>query len=436
MTDQTVHLLEDSNEIPQEGYILRSDGAPPTLIDGILSVGRAMGCDIRVRDPYVSSKHCQFERRPNGFYVRDLKSRNGTKLNGVRVSEGELLPGAEITVGSTNFIFQGYNFNSNPQCPLTSKNKDWQEQLNRLPSISKTDMAIFLKGESGTGKEVVANTIHELSDRRRGPMISVNCSALTESLVESELFGHVKGSFTGATSDRKGAFETARDGTLFLDEIGDLPLFLQPKLLRALENSEIRPVGSDKVIPTNVRIISATHKNLERMIEDELFRADLYFRIHVIKVAIPPLRLRLEDFDDLLYSFCKEHRVSMSVPAIDILKTHMWPGNIRELKNTVARATALFPQTRILPTHILDLVNIRLDLPHKPSGFFSKRDPRGGLPPHQEAEKEMILARLTANGFNQRRTAAELGIPKSTLHDRIKTYQIVTKKPKSIREPC
>jgi transcriptional regulator with PAS, ATPase and Fis domain len=430
MTDQTVHFLDDSNEMPQEGYILRTDGAPPTLIDGILSVGRATGCDIRVRDPYVSSKHCQFERRPNGFFVRDLKSRNGVKLNGVRVTEAELLPGAEITVGSTSFIFQGYNSNSNPQCPLTSKNKDWQEQLNRLPAISKTDMAIFLKGESGTGKEVLARTIHELSDRRRGPMISVNCSALTESLVESELFGHIKGSFTGATSDRKGAFEAARDGTLFLDEIGDLPLFLQPKLLRAIENSEIKPVGSDKAIPTNVRIISATHKNIERMIENELFRADLYFRIHVIKVAIPALRHRLEDFDDLLYDFCREYRVSFSVPTIDMLKTHMWPGNVRELKNTVARATALFPQTRILPSHLLELINIRLDLPQKTSVILANRDPRKGLPPLQEAEKEMIQARLLANGFNQRRTAAELGIPKSTLHDRIKSYQIETKKTK------
>jgi len=435
MIEQTVHFIEDSKEIPLTGYITRVDGGDPVLIDGVLTVGRTMESDVRVRDPYVSSKHCQFEKRPTGFFVRDLKSKNGVKLNGVRVSEGELLPGAEIQVGSTHFIFQCYSANSNSDCPLTSQNKEWQQQLNRLPSMAKTNMPIFLQGESGTGKEVLARTIHDLSDRRNGPLVCVNCSALTESLVESELFGHVKGSFTGATSDRKGAFEAARDGTLFLDEIGDLPLFLQPKLLRAIENSEIRPVGSDKVVSTRIRIISATHKNIEKLIEMELFRADLYFRIHVVNVSIPPLRDRLEDFDDIIYSFCRDYHVSFSVPSIEKLKTHMWPGNIRELKNTVARASALYPQTRILPAHLDELINVKPDLSVSAFNIALDKESDSGLPPLQEAEKEIIKSRLLANGYNQRRTAAELGIPKSTLHDRIKSYEIPTKKSKPTKGP-
>jgi len=432
MMDQTVHFLEEPKS-HQNGYILNPEGGPPLLIDGILSVGRSPESDLQVRDPYVSLKHCQFEKRPNGFYVRDLKSLNGVKLNGVRITEGQLLPGAEITLGTTQFIFQSYDSTSNSQCPMTSKNRAWQDQLNRFPSIARTDIPIFIKGESGTGKEVVAQTLHQLSHRRHGPLVSVNCSALTESLVESELFGHVKGSFTGATFDRKGAFEAAREGTLFLDEIGDLPLCLQPKLLRAIENSEIRPVGSDKILPTNVRIISATHKNIEKMIEKDLFRADLYFRIHVIKVDIPALRNRPEDFDDLIYRFCRESRVSFSVAALETLRTHSWQGNIRELKNIVAKATALFPQTRILPSHLPELLDSKLEL--KPRAIVIENDLKGDLPPLQEAEREMIKTRLIANGYNQRRTAAELGIPKSTLHDRIKNYKIETRKAKLVKEP-
>jgi len=427
MLDQTVHFLEEPTDKPTIGFVVRVEGGKPIRIEGVLTVGRTADCDIRVRDPYVSAKHCQFEKRPNGFFVRDLKSRNGVKLNGVRVTEAELLAGADIQIGSSHFIFQAYHSNSNSECPLTSRNTEWQEQLNRLPSIARLDISILLQGESGTGKEVLAHTIHKLSDRRSGPLVCVNCSALTESLVESELFGHARGSFTGATSDRKGAFEAARGGTLFLDEIGDLPLFLQPKLLRALENSEIRPVGSDKVVPTDVRIIAATHKNIEKLIEEGLFREDLYFRIHVVRIGIPALRHRLEDFEDLLYSFSRENRVSFSVPAMDILKSHIWPGNIRELKNTVTRAAAVYPQTRILPSHLPHLIKIRSELAAKSSSFEIAAS---GLTPLKEAEREMIKARLLANGYNQRRTAAELGIPKSTLHDRIRSYQIETKKTK------
>jgi len=172
----------------------------------------------------------------------------------------------------------------------------------------------------------VSHVIHDYSGRSEGPFVSVNCSALTESLVESELFGHVKGSFTGATSDRKGAFEAARGGTLFLDEIGDLPLSLQPKLLRALENQEIKPVGSDKTLKTDVRIVTATHKNLEKLVIEKTFRSDLFFRIHVVKISIPSLKERMEDFEDLLYHFSREMRVRFSVGAIEKLKEHSWPG--------------------------------------------------------------------------------------------------------------
>jgi transcriptional regulator with GAF, ATPase, and Fis domain len=433
MIDQTVHFLESPSEAPEEGYITISHGPTyrkgPYLIDGILSVGRDPSNHIVIRDPYVSSKHCQFEKRPMGFFIRDLKSKNGLTLNGVRVREAELSPGSEVCLGSARLTFQTY-FDKTEET-ITSKNANWLEQLQRLPSVAQSDLPLFLQGESGTGKEVIATAVHKLSHRRSFPIVSVNCSALTESLVESELFGHVKGSFTGATSDRKGAFEAARGGTLFLDEIGDLPLFLQPKLLRAIENNEIRPVGSDKVVSTNIRIITATHKNLERLVAAEEFRSDLYFRVNVVKVNIPPLRKRMEDFEDLLNSFSKENKVSFSVAATAQMKSHLWPGNIRELKNTVARARALFPQVRIEAAHLKHLLTAPAASP-KPQEKTTylqrlKLEAENQLPLLKEVEKEMIEARLLANGYNQRRTAIELGIPKSTLHDRIRAYNICTR---------
>ncbi|MEQ1878593.1 MAG: sigma 54-interacting transcriptional regulator, partial [Bdellovibrionia bacterium] len=247
--------------------------------------------------------------------------------------------------------------------------------------------------------------------------VSVNCSALSESLVESELFGHVKGSFTGATHDRKGAFEAARGGTLFLDEIGDLPPALQPKLLRALENREIRPVGADRTVETDVRIIAATHQNLRYKIQTGMFRSDLYFRLNVIKINIPDLKDRSEDFEDILNTFCKEMRVRFSYPAILELKKHSWPGNIRELKNAVARASALFQGVRIDEARIpqlIDAVPIQ-EIPESQAA---------NMPFIKELEREMIRQRLVANQGNQRKTAADLNMPKSTLHDRIKSYGI------------
>ena len=172
---------------------------------------------------------------------------------------------------------------------------------------SKKNFPILLLGESGVGKEVIARYIHNKSSRRGKPFITINCSSLGESLIESELFGHIKGSFTGAICDRKGAFEVARYGTLFLDEIGDLAIHLQPKLLRALENQEIHPIGSDHNIKTDVRIIAATNKNLDALIEKGEFRSDLFFRLNVVQIKIPALRERMEDFEALLFNLSREN---------------------------------------------------------------------------------------------------------------------------------
>jgi DNA-binding NtrC family response regulator len=221
--------------------------------------------------------------------------------------------------------------------------------------------------------------------------------------------------------DRKGAFEAARGGTLFLDEIGDLPLNLQAKLLRALENNEIRPVGSDSNIKTDVRILAATHQNLTEKIKNHQFRADLYYRLNVITVETPTLFDRMEDFEEILYSFSKKMKVRFSFSAIDRLKKHSWPGNIRELKNTVARASALFPRETIEARHVEKILD-RLAL--NPVSNAAIPAPLHPLTMIKEMERQMILKKLAANKGNQRLTASELGIPKSTLHDRLRAYNI------------
>ena len=307
----------------------------------------------------------------------------------------------------------------------TSLNSEWNFQLQRIPDIAQTDFPTLILGESGVGKEVVAQRIHKMSQRSKHPLITINCGALSESLIESELFGHIRGSYTGASENRKGAFEAARKGTLFLDEIGELPMSLQPKLLRVLENQELRPVGSDRTVRTNVRIIAATHRPLHEAVARQTFRADLYYRLNVIKVSVPSLRQRMEDFESFLYQFAREYRVRFSHAAISKLKEYAWPGNIRELKNFVARISAQFPNNHIQPEHIKMLFNDPgvEDDPESPPSIedILKREEPLTL---KEMERDLIIQRLTINMGNQRKTAHELGIPKSTLHDRIRRHGI------------
>ena len=392
-------------------------------VGDFLTLGRDPENHVQVDDPFASGRHTRIERKANGFLLRDLRSRNGTFLNMARVFEAMLSDGDVLKIGQTAFTFSSQPPSENLALELKSKNIQWNSQLERLPAISQAPFPVLLTGPSGTGKDVLAQAIHRLSSRRAGPFISVNCSALSDSLVESELFGHLRGSFTGATGDRKGAFEAARGGTLFLDEIGDLPLALQPKLLRALENNQIRPVGSDHNVITDVRIVAATHHDLRRLVYEERFRSDLYYRLHVIQVQTPSLRDRSEDFEDLFYHFARATRVRFSHEAIQKLKTHTWPGNIRELKNVVARAKALWGATEVTADKVPELLDVLQRPNEAPIDNF--RPSRSVI---KEIELEMIKSRLIANRGNQRKTAAELGMPKSTLHDRLRTYGIDVEK--------
>ena len=394
-------------------------------IDQYANLGSDSTCQIRVDLPQISNRHARLEVKDHKLVLKDLRSEHGTYVNSAQVIESILNDGDLISIGYGDFVVHDLT-KKKISLPITSKSDLWSQQLESLANVAQTEFPVLLLGPSGTGKDVIARNLHQTSKRAKAQFLSVNCSALTETLVESELFGHVKGSFTGAVNDRKGAFEAARGGTLFLDEIGDLPYALQAKLLRAIENEEIRPVGSDRTIKTDVRILAATHQNLLQKIQEGVFRADLYYRLNVITVNVPSLKERLEDFDDLLYSFARQMKVRFSYNAILRLKKHEWIGNIRELRNLVARASALYPKQYITEDHI-DLLLNKKDRYLQMTNYIGAQY---GQPTTQsmsvikEIEKQMIIKRLTANQGNQKVTAIDLGMPKSTLHDRIKTYNI------------
>lgn len=404
-------------------------------IENYTTVGSDNSCPIQIQMPGVSGRHFRVELKNEKLIIRDLLSQEGTFVNSAQIVESILADGDLISAGYADFVVHDLQKAKN-KFPLASKSEFWNQQLQTLGSVAESDHPVLLLGPSGTGKDVLAKNLHQSSLRSKAPFLSVNCSALTETLIESELFGHIRGSFTGAISDRKGAFEAARGGTLFLDEIGDLSYGLQAKLLRAIENSEIRPVGSDRIVKTDVRIIAATHQNIVHKIQEGTFRADLYFRLNVITIDVPCLKDRLEDFDELLFSFARQMKVRFSYNAIVRLRKHDWPGNIRELKNLVARASALYPKAYITDEHVEVLLNKRDRLASMGNTAASATDGKYVIPQSvgtqslsviREIEKQMIMKRLAANHGNQKLTALDLGMPKSTLHDRIKNYGIDVK---------
>ncbi len=389
-------------------------------VGDFLTIGRDDTNTISIDDPFASSRHVRIEKRNRGYILRDMQSRNGVYVNGTGVIEAYLQNNDKILVGESLFVFSKLKKTNDP---LTSRNSKWNLQLQRLPAIANTDYTVLVVGPSGTGKEIISKWIHETSNRSGAPYITINCSALSENLIESELFGHVKGAFTGATENRKGAFEAARGGTLFLDEIGDLPLSLQPKLLRALENNEIRPVGSDKSIQTNVRIIAATHKNLKQKVFKKEFREDLYHRLNICRVTPPSLIERMEDFESLLYQFARDQKVGFSFRAIEKMKNHTWPGNIRELKNVIIRAAAYFPGKTIAEEDLDQLIEKDHSQCEESQKLLAMSED-SVLPPIKEMERNLILNQLQKYYGNQRKVAEELKMPKSTLHDKLKAYNI------------
>ena len=307
---------------------------------------------------------------------------------------------------------------------LLGQNPKMQEVYNLVEAISDTDANVLIQGETGTGKELVARAIHYNSSRSSKPFVKVDCAALTETLLESELFGHVRGAFTGATRDRDGRFRTADGGTIFLDEIANVPKSLQVKLLRALQDSEFEPVGGDQTIKVNVRVIAASNEDLGKLAQEGRFRPDLYYRINVVRVSLPPLRERRDDIPLLALHFMEKYREknrrqvkSITPAAMTRLLAYEWPGNVRELENAMERAVILAKG---------EAVSVA-DLPpfHEPAPVAEAAGGGGLLSDAvAEAEKRAILDALERCNGDKEQAAKELGISRASLYSKIKRYDI------------
>ena len=289
--------------------------------------------------------------------------------------------------------------------------------IDKIKVFAQTDTSILISGESGTGKEVIARAIHNSSPRKNSPFIPINCSALSETLLESELFGHVQGAFTDAKSNRKGLFQNAGDGTIFLDEIGDMPIKLQAKLLRALEERKVRPVGSDKSYDFNARILSATNCDLAEAIENKTFREDLYYRINVIELKVPPLRERSQDIillaQSFINSFCVKYSkrtLNISKKTHEIINGYPWPGNVRELKNSLEHAVIVCQNDSISPS----------DLPSRITNEFVENI--DDKTPLSVVERNHILKVFNSTGGNKEESARILKMSKRTLYRRLEEY--------------
>ena len=307
---------------------------------------------------------------------------------------------------------------------LLGESAPMREVYALLDRVADTETSVLISGESGTGKELVARALHRRSRRRDGPFVAVSCAAIPETLLESQLFGHSKGAFTDARADHPGMFVQAHGGTLFLDEVGELPLGLQPKLLRALQERVVRPLGSSADVPFDARLVTATNRDLEGMVEERTFREDLYFRIHVVHVAVPPLRTRGSDILLLAQRFLETYAARAAKPvhaiapaAAEKLLAYSWPGNVRELQNCIERAVALAAFDRITPD----------DLPEKVRSYRSSHIVVAGLdpaelPPLEEVERRYVLRVLEATAGNRTLAAQVLGLDRKTLYRKLLRY--------------
>jgi transcriptional regulator with GAF, ATPase, and Fis domain len=328
-----------------------SRGARAAVGSEIARIGTADGNDLVLLDRTVSRFHCELSVRGNTIIIRDCGSTNGTMIDGVRVREAEIPPGTLVRIGGSALRVE---LGEEPAFVEVSGRGGFGElvgssvEMRRvyaiLERLALTDATVLVQGETGTGKDVLARSLHAASARAQRPLVAVDCGAIPEHLVESELFGHVRGAFTGATSDRMGVFEEADGGTLFLDEIGEMPIALQPKLLRAIESRSIRRVGSSTSRTVNVRIVAATNRSLSSSINEGSFREDLYYRLAVVELRLPPLRARRDDIPVLAAHFFRmfagDH-AALPAEFVAGLVGRGWPGNVRELRNYIERAVSL-----------------------------------------------------------------------------------------------
>jgi DNA-binding NtrC family response regulator len=423
-----VRLDRSSGTLKERKFQVTVLGGEPLLsvpIVGTVVVGTHADAGIALKDSTVSRYHVEFTARPDGVRVRDLESKNGTWLGATRVTEVIVEDKATITVGKTRLLVSMIEADLGTPAeqasfgPAIGAARSMKQLFGILEKVSGSDSTVLLLGETGTGKEVLARAIHQKSKRANRPFIVFDCGAVAPTLIESELFGHVRGSFTGAVSDRNGAFLEADGGTIFLDEIGELPIDLQPKLLRVLEAGTVRRVGEDKHRRIDVRVVAATHRNLEEEVEAGRFRRDLYYRLAVVLVTVPPLRDRLEDLPLLTQHFVKTMgRGEFELPR-DLMSrfaAYTWPGNVRELRNLIERALA-GADVEPMP---MEAISTRSSAPGESITDRPFKEAKERLV--DSFTKDYLEALLQKCGGNISKMAREAGIARNYVHRLVSKY--------------
>jgi len=422
----------------------------------LITTGSSDENDIVINDGSVSRSHFRIVHEGGNYLVQDLNSTNGTFVDRVRVREAFLKNGSVITAGRTRIKFASfgeyveitphYSFSIGD---VVGRSLKMREIFGIVEKIAPTNATVIIEGETGVGKEVVARALHQKSLRAKEPFIVFDCGAVPKDLIESELFGHERGSFTGAYMARQGLFEMANGGTLFLDEIGELTPELQPKLLRAIEHREIRRVGSNRSVKVDVRLIAATNKNLDEEVKGGRFREDLFYRLSVVKILIPPLRERLEDIPLLVRHFLKNgafnrdaennQRVKgIDEDALNFLMSYYWPGNVRELLNVIERACSFcdgeFIGAGDLPAHLATFIS------RSAKGKEERRDTTeevlkpassGGFKEAKDKwverfESEYILSLMKKHNMKIAPAAREAGIDRKYFRKLVKKHNIIT----------
>lgn len=394
----------------------------------IVSAGTRADADLKLTDDSVSRAHAELHLLANGVMVSDLGSRNGTRIAGRRVERGLVLDGGVFKLGRTEIRVRAVKAkNKSPQRQqfgeFLTRSPALGKILAQLERVAKTSSTVLLEGETGTGKEVLARAIHTQSARAHGPFVVVDASALVEGLLESQLFGHKKGAFTGAVTDQLGAFEAAHGGTLFLDELGELPAGLQPKLLRALESRAAKAVGSVEERPFDVRVVAATNRDLEVMSREGSFRKDLYYRVAVVRVQLPPLRERREDIPLLAEHYVSKlggPRMRLAEGVLPLLGSYDWPGNARELRNIIEAALAVSAAPERL--EVEDLFGLRIDksaanIPAGEEPILFHEAKEQAISAFERRYVEQLLARHQGNVT---RAAKEAGISRNALQALVK----------------
>ena len=422
------------------------EGAFFALPEQAVSIGREPSNLLAIDDPSVAPRHCVIQGAGRDFRIRHLGNGSGTFVNALRIEEGPLQHGDEIRVGDCLFLFLLYESETPPGLRLEQELERIAEHNRRhlaglqfahdmlgqspamrgvfqfIARVAAADSTVLIAGESGTGKELVARAIHRQSARAGRAFVAINCAALTETLLESELFGHEKGAFTGAVAQKRGRLELADGGTLFLDEVGELAPALQAKLLRALEERCFERVGGVRTLQVNLRVLAATNRDLAEAVRRGAFRQDLFYRLNVVSITLPPLRERPEDILPLARHFAAQYAkrmdravLGLSPAAESLLARYSWPGNVRELENAIERAVVLGATDLILPE----------DLPPA----VREAETSGGSPGSyheavKQARRQVVLEALAQAGGNYHEAARRLGLHPNNLHRLIRTLDL------------